>query len=153
MSDYAYFTDHCTISVPQGFRDRSMNLLEWTTPEGDSIALAIQREKLPGVEPSEVAPTEADLARYVAQQVKGYPAQFAAFHLERDEVATGDWRFPMHRKAFRWRKEQDVLYHHQVFMLVGEHVVVLTGASKARHRDAVDVLIEDALRSFRVRGE
>ena len=152
MSIHAYYTDHCTIAVPQGFRDRSMNMLEWTTPEGDSIVLALQREKLPASGSGEEVPTAADLERYVAQQIKGYPAQFAGFHLERDEVAAGEWGFPMHRKAFRWRKDQDVFYHLQVFALVGEHVVVLTCASKARQRGAVDTLMEDALRSFRVRG-
>ncbi len=47
MSTQQYYTDDCTIPVPTGFRDRSTNVLEWKTEDGDSIALVIHRDQLP----------------------------------------------------------------------------------------------------------
>jgi hypothetical protein len=149
MSLHIYLMDDCTIHVPPGFRDRTSHQLEWKTREGDTIALVIQRE------PPSVGAAEApaiDLPRYVAAQTRDYPARFAGFHLERDETRDHDSGFPMCRKAFRWRKDQDVLYHHQAFVLVGDTIVILTAAAKAAHREPVDTLLDDALQSFAARG-
>jgi len=145
MSAGAYWMDDCTIQVPPGYRDRTSHTLEWKTPEGDAVALIIQRDLLPPGAP-------ADLQRYVAGQTADYPARFAGFHLELDEASDSDAAFPMRRKAFRWCKDQDVLYHHQAFVLAGDRIIVLTAAAKAAHRESVDALIDDALRSFAARG-
>jgi len=146
MSLHAYLMDDCTIHVPSGFRDRTQHTLEWQTGEGDAIALVIQREPVPG------APAAFDLQRYTAAQTRDYPRSFAGFHLERDETRGDDGGFPMCRKAFRWHKDQDVLYHHQAFILLGDTLVVLTAAAKAAHRELVDALLDDALQSFAARA-
>lgn len=154
MSAHLYYADDCTLTVPAGFRDRTTNLLEWKTPEGDSIALAIQRDPLPAPPTEEALPPAAALEQYVADQTRSYPTQFAGFRLERDEVTAGDaGGFEMRRKAFRWKNGEDVLYHHQAFVIVGEKILVLTSAAKARHRAAVDHLVENALNDLRVRGD
>jgi hypothetical protein len=154
VSAHLYYADDCTLTVPAGFRDRTTNLLEWKTPEGDSIALAIQREPLPARPPEEALPPAAVLQQYVDEQTRTYPTQFAGFRLERDEVAAGDGGgFEMRRKAFRWKNGEDVLYHHQAFVIIGERILVLTAAAKARHRNAVDHLVEEALNDLRVRGD
>lgn len=152
MNDHSYFADDCTISVPAGFHDRSTNVLEWKTEEGDSLVLAIHRELLPPAAPEKKAP-EFDLERFVAAQTKDYPAKFAGLRVERDEVAGSDAGFHMRRKAFRWQNKTEVLYHHQAFVLAGDRVIVLTAACKARHREAIDLLMDSVLANFRVRGD
>jgi hypothetical protein len=151
VSVRTYYMDDCTIPVPAGFLDRTANVLEWKTAEEDSLALLIQREPLARLG-AEEAPAAA-LQHYVSTQTKDYPSRFAGFCLERDEVAASDAGFEMRRKAFRWTSQEDVLYHHQAFVLVGEKVIVLTAAAKARHRAAVDTLLDGALADFRVRGD
>jgi hypothetical protein len=148
MSDHTYYMDDCTLAVPAGFVDRTMNALEWPLEGGDRLGLVVQRERLP---PDPADPAALD--RYVAAQVKAYPAQFAGFHLERDEAADSDSAYDLRRKTFRWRHEQGVLYHHQIFVRVGASVLVLTATAKARHREAVDRLVDEALAGLRARGE
>lgn len=152
MSMQQYYTDDCTIPVPSGFMDRTTNVLEWKTEEGDSVALVIHRAPRP---PRELAPESdvSELEGYVAAETKDYTAKFAGLHMERDDVTSSDAGFPMRRKAFRWRNEKEVLYHNQAFVLTADRFVVLTAAAKARHREAVDFMMDNALASFRARGD
>lgn len=152
MSTQPYCTDDCTIVLPTGFRDRSTNVLEWKTEDGESIALVIHRAELPMHDPEE-GPTAALLDEYVARETREYGSKFAGMRMERDDTSHGDSGFPMRRKAFRWKGEHDVLYHNQAFVLTADRIIVFTAASKAKHRDAVDFLVDDALASFRVRGD
>jgi hypothetical protein len=145
MSGHAYWMDDCSIEVPEGYRDRTSHTLEWKTPEGDALALIVQRDLLP---PGE----RPDLQKYVASQTGDYAARFAGFSLERDDASSSDSAFPMRRKAFRWHKDHEVFYHHQAFVLAADRIVVLTAAAKAAHRGAVDALLEDALSTFAARG-
>lgn len=153
MSERTYLTDDCTVSVPTGFRDRSSNVLEWKTQEGDSVVLVIQREPIPPSPIPGEEPPPFDLHRYIGEQTGEYPSQFPSFSLERDEASAPGASFPMQRKAFRWRKDNEVLYHHQAFVLAGARIVVLTVASKARHRVQVDTLMDEVIANFRVRGD
>jgi hypothetical protein len=149
-----YFMDDFTLELPEGFRDRSTHLLEWKTDDGDSVVLVAQREKLPGVDDSDESPPAVLLEQYVADQIKSYPSQFAGYRQESGEAAVSEGgSLAMRRIAFRWKKEQDVLYHHQAFVLSGKHVLVLTGAGRASHRDQVDRLLKEALDHLRVRGD
>jgi hypothetical protein len=179
MSARTYYMDDASIALPGGFIDRSSNILEWPLAGGDKLALVVQRERLP---PGGVVPAAAPHShshgphgseeraphavaggdggasdghafdRYVADQTRVYPTQFSGFTLERDEAAVGGAAFEMRRKVFRWRYEQDVLYHNQVFVLLGSDVLVMTGSAKARHRDAVDEVVDGAVAALRMRG-
>jgi hypothetical protein len=139
--------DECAVTLPAGFRDRTMHILEWKTEEGDSVVLMVQRDD----EPPRGGRTFED---YVAEQTREYPARFAGFKLERDEVATGETGgVEMIRKTFRSTKDGDVLYHHQAFVHIGPTLLVFTGAAKARHRDYVDRVLDEALRNPLPRGD
>ena len=150
MSVHTYCMDDCRIPVPTGFRDLTVNALEWSTEDGDKIGLVIQRMPLSSVDPEK---SSLVLATYVEEQTKDYAVQFEGFCLERDEKAEGGVPFEIQRKAFRWRYEQHVLYHHQAFVLLETGVVVLTGTGKARHREAIDHLLDEVLADFQVRGD
>jgi hypothetical protein len=146
--------DDFTMEVPEGFRDRAVHLLEWRLDDGDSVALLAQREDLPHLGPDDTTPPSDLFARYVAEATKDYPIQFAGFREESSEVsASGDRSLEMRRKAFRWKKDQDVLYHHQAFVLAGRKVLLLTCAGKARRREAVDEILDAALNGIRVRAD
>jgi hypothetical protein len=152
MSVHHYHTDDCTIPVPAGFVDRTTNVLEWKIEENESLVLVIHRELLPPSDPPDASPA-VTLERFVARETKDYASKFAGLRFERDEAMGDDSGFPMTRKVFRWKKGADVLYHHQVFVLAGARVVVFTGAAKARHRESVDFMMDNALTNFRVRGD
>ncbi len=139
--------DHAAL----GFRDRTVNALEWTLEGGDRVGLVVQREQLPRPE-GEAAPRPGALERFVAEQTRDYPTRFSGFHLDNEEVTAADSSFEMRRKAFRWRHEQEVLYHHQAFVLADFTVLVFTTSAKARHREAVDRLLHEVLAELRVRG-
>jgi hypothetical protein len=146
VSDRTYYMDDATITLPGGYVDHTTNALEWPIDGDQKVGLIIQRERLLG------ASADA-LNRYVAKQTKGYPAQFSGYKLEQADVASAEAGFEMRRLAFRWQKEQEVLYHNQVFVLVRGDVMVMTASAKARYREAVNHLVEHALEGLRVREE
>jgi hypothetical protein len=146
-----YYMDDATIAVPPGFVDRSVNVLEWPLEGGGKIMLVVQRERLPGSAGGDLP--QGALSRYASAQTKDYPAQFAGFSLERDEVTSDGSGLEMRRMAFRWRREQEVLYHQQVFILAGADVLLVTASSNAEHREAVDRLTEDVITALRIRAE
>jgi hypothetical protein len=91
-------------------------------------------------------------AQYVNRATEDYPTQLAGYREERSEAsAPGERSLEMRRKAFRWNKDQDVLYHHQAFVLAGTKVLLLTCSGKARCRQAVDEVLDGALAHMRVR--
>ena len=149
-SPRSYFTDDVAFSLPDGFRDRTVQLLEWTTPTHEIISLDVSRELLPRRHPDEPLSRD-DLERYFDAETRGHPTQFAGLRTERDEhgVTTGGVAF--HRKAFRWKKGTEARYHHQVFALLGDRVMVLTGSASAELRGTVDVVIDRALKDLRRR--
>lgn len=149
MSERTYYMDDCVIAVPGGPRDRSVNVLEWDLEGGDKIALVIQREPLPALVPGQ----PVTLQVYVGVQTRELPAQLAGFHLEREEATSADSPFEISRWAFRWQREQEVLYHHQAFVRIGDGVIVFSGSGKARHREAIDRLLDTVLADLRVRAD
>jgi hypothetical protein len=148
VSKHVYYTDDCTMQVPVGFGDLTTHALQWTTPEDDAIALTIHRQQIP-LQPEGGPPF--DLHRWVIEQTQDYPRSFLGFRMEREEVASGDARLPMRRLAFRWNHEGDVVYHHQVFVLAHDRIIMLIGSAKARHREAIDALVDGAVADFRIR--
>jgi hypothetical protein len=151
MSLEPYCMHDYMIPLPAGFRDLTVNVLEWDTADGEKIALVVQRKALSRKTPDE-APAAA-LERLVTDETKDYPTRFAGYRVEHDELGAEDGRYEMRRKAFRWRHEEQVIYHHQVFVLVGDAVVLFTGAGKARHREVVDRLLHDVVSDLRIRGD
>jgi hypothetical protein len=149
-----YYMDDFTIDVPEGFRDRAVHLLEWRTDKGDPIALVAQRDDLPSLGPDDATPPSVLFARYVSQATKDYPIQLAGYREEHSEVSVpSEGSLEMRRVAFRWKKDQDVLYDHQAFVLAGRKVLLLTCTGKARDRDAVDLILNGALERVRVRAD
>jgi hypothetical protein len=139
--------DHCTIRVPEGFRDRTTHVLEWKTEEGDSLALVMQRDPLPAPGASS---TGRPLDDYVAATTRDYPSRFAGLRVEIDDE--GELAgLQIRRKAFRWKHDAEVLYHCQAFVLAGTHVEIFTVAGKARHRDRIDEIVQIALEDLRYR--
>lgn len=144
--------DECSIRLPDDYRDRTVNAVEWKTPEGDRIVLMIQRDPAPAG-PADALPNEV-LEAYVAAQTREYPKRFAGYRLERDEAASGDTRgLALVRRAFRSSKDHDTLYHHQAFILAGHVILVLTAAAQARHRERVDAVIDEALGDIHFRAD
>jgi hypothetical protein len=149
---HRYYMDDFTIDVPEGFRDRAVHVLEWRTDDGDVLALVAQREDLPSRGPDDATPPSVRFTQYVNLATKDYPKQLAGYREERSEASSpGERSFEMRRKAFRWKKDQDVLYQHQAFVLAGGKVLLLTCSGKARYRQAVDEVLDGALAHVRMR--
>jgi hypothetical protein len=150
MNLESYFMDDIAITIPDGFRDRTVQLLEWAMPNAEVVSLSITRDVLPRRE-ADVAPSAEVLERFVAAETRGLATQFAGFRSERDERSLTTAGFPVHRRAFRWKKGADVLYHHHAYALLGERAVTLIGSAKAHLRPKVDFLLERALENLRRR--
>lgn len=150
MNLQGYIMDDCGIEVPDGFRDRSVHVLEWTTPTNERIALVIAREVLDRREPDQ-PPTTEDLEKFVAAETSGFAARFAGFRSERDDGGVTKGGFPFRRKAFRWKQDAEVLYHHHAFVLLGDRVLVATASAKAREHAKVDAVMDRMLDKLRLR--
>lgn len=141
-SDRVYHMDDCVLSLPEGFVDRSINVLEWPLPSGDTVVLVVQRERLS---------KDLGFDGYIAQETKSYPSQFEAFHDEGEERASLEYDVAVHHLKFRWKRDRDVLYNHQAFVDAGEAVIVLTVTGKASHKGEADSVIERSLEKLKFR--
>jgi hypothetical protein len=143
--------DEGVVSLPRGFRDRSVQMLEWTVDNSSSLVLVIQRERLGA---GGVAGSPATLDAYVASETRDYPTRFLGYRLEETEYPDPfDGAYPIARRVFRWKNERDVLYNHQVFVLSAPLVLVFTVTAKAVHRERADKLVKDALVDLRFRED
>jgi hypothetical protein len=154
MSFHTYFMDECRLEIPFGFTDRSVHVLDWPIGDGDVVGLVVVREKLPPPAPEPPPPSEY-LRTLVTQRSRDFPSQFPGYRAEQEEAGTTAAEgLAVRRKTFRWRKEQDVIYHHHVYVLMGEQsLMTFTGVAKATHREAVDELVQQTLYSLCLRTE
>lgn len=142
MSRVDYQMNDCVVTLPDGFTDSSVNVLEWALESGEKVALVVQRE--------DVA-EGASLEECVEKQTREYPAHFVGLQVDLDEARELAGGITLHRKAFRFKKERDVFYNHQVFVLDGRHLVVLTASARARNRVDVDAIVDEAVEGLRLR--
>jgi hypothetical protein len=142
VSERIFHMDDCVVTLPPGFVDRTINVLEWQAPGGEPVVLAVQRERLL---------TDLAFDDYVDLETKGYPSKFGGFKQERDDSQELPSGIQVRRKSFRWKRERDVVYNHQAFVHAGESVIVFTASAKAQDRDEVDRLIDDALGTIKFR--
>ncbi len=154
MSGRLYFMDEAHLTVPEGYRDRSTNILEWETGPGTRIVLVVQRDQIDPEAIAEPRSPALALADYVAGATGAYPTAFAGYKLERDEVAVGlTGGVEKRRIAYRWHQEAEVIYHHQAFILTGTAILVFTAGGKARDRERIDHLIDAAIADLRYRAD
>lgn len=140
-----FHMDDCVIAIPDGARDFSMHMLEWPIGDAERLSLVVQRGGPLGT----ATPEEL-----VARETKNYATVFEGFRMERDDVEDGAWEgLVLHHKAFRWKKDADVFYNHQVYVFEGGRVILFTASSMARHRAEVERLIETVLAELRFRDD
>lgn len=140
-----YHMDDCVIAIPAGSKDSSMNMLEWELEGGQRMSLVVQRGGPLGA----VTPEE-----FVESETKAYPTAFEGYRVEREAFEDGPWSgVVFHHKVFRWKKDADVFFNHQVFVFDGGKVILFTASARARHRDDVERLIETVLGELRFREE
>ena len=142
--DRTFHMDDAVLCLPTGFSDRSVNVLDWPLSEVDKLALVVQRERLAA---------EPPLQDYVEAELKDYPRRFAAFRRERLDEPELYWDAEIRHHAFRWKKDEDVLYNRQAFVRIGAVVLVMTATAKAAYRDEVDEVVKRALEGFKIRED
>ncbi len=140
--DRIYHMDDAVLELPPGFIDRSVHVLEWRTPDGEAVVLVTQREPLPGTRP---------LADYVAQETKDYATRFEGYRAEEPPRDGAETALEALHRTFRWKRNEDVLYNHQVFVAAPPVVLVMTVTGKAAHREDVDRLVGRALADLKFR--
>lgn len=147
----AFHFDEGVLSLPQGFRDRSQQVLEWSVDNSSSVVLVIQRDTLaPGPSGS---PTDNFDAR-VAHETNNYPTRFLGFRREPDDYPDPfDGTLPLRRIVFRWKSDRDVLYNHQVFLLSVPLMLIFTVSAKPAHRERADRIMHSALLDLRFRED
>lgn len=141
-----YRMDDWVVPIPTGFTDRSINVLEWRLEDStDKLALVVQREYVP---------TGTKLDKYVKKETKNYPSKFLGYRLERDDAHEG--AVPgsqVCHNAFRYKKDNDVIYTHQAFVLLGVQIVLLTGTAKATFKSTVDEVVDEAVNGLKLRED
>ncbi len=137
MSDYTYHLDEAVIRVPEGFLDRTMNVLEWVTPEGERVVLVIQRELSPALD------------EYVEQQIAEYPSRFSGYRLVTAQKR-GDGP-PAIELAIRSRSDAGAMHHQQLFITIEQGVLIATATGKVAAADMCEKLIAELYASFQVR--
>lgn len=142
MSAHDYHMNDCVLALPRGFADRSLNMLEWQLESGDTVALVVQRD---------MVGSSTDFDDFVEEETRGYSSQFLGYHLERDDAETPQAGLDLRRKTFRFTRDGDVIYSHQIFILDRPRLLVLTASARARHRRDVDQIVDDALVGLRFR--
>lgn len=139
-----YHMDEGVLSIPRGFRDRSVHTLEWGIDSASSLVLVVQRERL-GM---------GTFDDFVNAETREYASDFLGYRAEEiHRPDPFDGALPVRRIAFRYKGELEVLYHHQVFLFRAPVVLVFTVKSKAEHRDRADALLEKALADLGFREE
>jgi hypothetical protein len=141
MLAYTYHTDDLVLRVPAGFRDHTIQTLEWQV-DGGRVALAVQRERLGAAE---------TLDGVYEKATRGYPKQLFAYRLDGEDMVI------LHGIAartarFRWKHQGNVLYHHQAFLVAGGTAFVLTASGPVGAAARIDELIRDTLAGLRLRG-
>lgn len=137
----SYIMADARFAVPEGFHDRSVNVLEWAIEGGDKLSLIAQRDA--------VAST-VSLDEYVTTQTKSYPIEFDAYRVETETAAERPLA-EARQLSFRFKREREVLYTHQVFVLAAGQVLVFTVTAKAIHRGRVDELMARVMGSLELR--
>ena len=137
-----YLTADSAFAVPDGYVDRTVNMLEWTIEKtNDKLSLIAQREKVP---------PKTNLDAYVAKQTKNYDTVFEAYRVEETFEKERSLAEASHL-AFRFKREREVLYTHQAFVLINGQVLVFTVSAKAVHRARGDSVVEGLMNSLEFR--
>lgn len=141
-----YRMDDWVVPIPPGFTDRSINVLEWRLEDStDKLALVVQREYVP-------AGTNLEL--YVKKETKNYAGKFLGYRLEREDTHEG--AVPgskVKHNSFRYKKDNDVIYTHQAFVLIGQQIVLVTGTAKANFKSTVDEVVDEAVNGLKLRED
>ena len=137
MSRYTYHMDDCVISVPEGFRDRAIHVLEWAAEDESPIVLIVQRDKL----------ANKTLEEYVEQDSRDYDTRFKR-HAPEELPEGPSLPTPCVQRAFRWVRGEEVLYNRHVYLADAALVICMMTSGLARHRPRIDQIAGDAVESL-----
>jgi len=134
-----YWTDELSVELPDGLVDRSTQLLEWSV-DGDSVTVAIQRDSSEGRR----SPQQM-LAAASGELEKRFP-HFApeaapAFELAMDHATS----------SFRWRREGRAVFQAQLYIEIGDRLLIVTASGLAKSRTAVEEVIKAFADSLELR--
>lgn len=138
-----YLTADAAFALPPGFADRSVNIFEWAIgTSGDRLGLVLQRDRV----------KTKDLEAYVAKETKPYATRFDGYKLDGEEMVESSIAEAFH-KRFRFKKDGDIVFMHQVFVLTGDRILLFTATAKAAHRETVEALVAELMGSLDLREE
>ncbi len=142
--DRTFHMDDAVLALPAGYLDKSVNVLEWQVENGERVVLVVQRERLP---------EGRSFDEYVETETKDYAKRFTAFRRETADEPHFDGDAEVKHQAFRWKKDEDVLYNRQAFVRVGSLALVMTATAKAAYRAEVDEVVRRSLDGLKLREE
>ncbi len=140
MSHQDYHADDCVFSVPTGYADRSVHILEWPIDRVEKVVLVVQREARRAGE---------TIDAYVERAMSDHATKLAGY--AREPVTDRDGAPHVRRVAFRWMREGFAVFQHQAFVEEGPSVLLFAGTAKARYRDEVDRVLDRVIDSLRFR--
>lgn len=137
-----YYVDEAAFDLPDiGLVDRTATRLEAFSPEGDELALRVNRARLPA------GKTLSDL---VSENVRNAEINLRAHKVlfRRDVEIAGH---PAVEIASEWHGNQGMIYTRQAHLAVEGTWIVFSGNVPLAERAACDQVVEHATATFRVR--
>ncbi len=125
-----------TLDVPPGFRDLSIQILEWRSEDGAVIALTVQRESLRAGE---------ELDGYVRRTITDLYAELSSFRIDARHALEGA-PVPSSLLTFRWHGDGGIVCQAQGFAELGRTVLVVTATTAtAALRPEAERMVRHAL--------
>jgi hypothetical protein len=134
--------DELVVEVPVGFRDQSVQALEWRLPDGGRLTMSVVRQPKAGEESiDDVADRiQSDVARSFAAFVAEAPAQLQL------PIAAAS------RRA-RLKHEGEPVYRHFALLDLDDRWLILSASGPVRHGATVDeILLGNVRRDAARRG-
>jgi hypothetical protein len=136
----AYYMNEASFDLPDvGFVDRTVTYLEGKAPSGVSVALMVERSRLPeGKSLRQMATAHMADGK---KRLRGYSVLF-----ERVTEIAGTDAIEM---AARWRDDAGLVYSRQAHLVLGPTMLILAGESPIEEREFCDAFVEHVLASLR----
>jgi hypothetical protein len=141
MSDYTYHTDNAVFSVPEGFKDGSVTVLEWTVDGDRRVALTVQREAPRGDATLEV--TVRENLKTLARTLRGFKEKSAG----PAEIEGA----PGYRVEFEFKHETGALVQQQTYVRTDDAILVVGVTGRPADRATCDGIMDRVVRTLRIR--
>lgn len=137
---YRFHTNDVVLTVPQGFRDRSSQVLEWPNPSGQPLHLIMTR----------LEKRASELEKELAAAIRDLEITFHGLSSVDPPPLTTN--FPLGQFACRFRREDKVFYQRLIFIGAESYILSIATIGPASQRSEIDDLTQNAIQNLLFRA-